>query len=80
MVADAGPPIVVMAVGLVLWLAVTATVSGISIQMVGLIVFLLGAVWLVVELLQARALPRRGAYAEPVVYEQPVHTRRRRRY
>jgi hypothetical protein len=72
MVADAGPPLVVMAIGLVLWLAVTATVSGISIQMVGVILFVLGAVWLAFELLQARALPRRRAYAEPVVYEQPV--------
>lgn len=72
MFADAGPPLVVMAIGLVLWLAVTATVSGISIQMVGVILFVLGAVWLVFEMLQARALPRRRAYAEPVVYEQPV--------
>ena len=46
MFADAGPPIVVMAIGLVLWLAVTATVSGISIQTVGVILFVLGAVWI----------------------------------
>jgi hypothetical protein len=72
MVADAGPPIVVMAIGLVLWLAVTSTVSGISIQTVGVILFVLGLVWLVFEMLQARAWPRRRAYAEPVAYEQPV--------
>lgn len=72
MVADTGAPIVLMAIGLVLWLAVTATVSGISIQTVGIILFVLGAVWLAFELLQARAWPRRRAYAEPVAYEQPV--------
>jgi hypothetical protein len=72
MVADAGPPIVLMAIGLVLWLAVTSTVSGISIQTVGVILFVLGLVWLAFELLQARAWPRRRAYAEPVVRERPV--------
>jgi membrane-bound ClpP family serine protease len=73
MAADAGPPIVLMAIGLVLWLAVTATVSGISIQVVGMILFILGAVWLVVELLQAAAYGRRAAaYEEPVVYRDRV--------
>lgn len=69
MIADAGPPIVLMALGLVLWLAVTATVAGISIQTVGVILFILGAVWLVVEMLQARTMtrPRRD-----VVVEEPV--------
>jgi hypothetical protein len=61
-----------MAIGLVLWLAVTSTVSGISIQTVGIILFVLGLVWLVFEMLQARSWPRRRAYAEPVAYEQPV--------
>jgi hypothetical protein len=75
MVADAGPPLVLMALGLVLWLAVTATVAGISIQTIGVILFVVGAVWLVVELLQARALtrPRRD-----VVVEEPVAYRERR--
>lgn len=75
MIADAGPPIVLMALGLVLWLAVTATVAGISIQTVGVILFILGAVWLVVEMLQARTMtrPRRD-----VVVEEPVATRDRR--
>jgi hypothetical protein len=75
MVADAGPPIFLMAIGLVLWLAVTATVAGISIQMVGLILFLLGAVWLIVEMLQARTLTRgRRVVDEPVVYrDDPVY-------
>jgi membrane-bound ClpP family serine protease len=74
MYADAGPPIVLMAIGLVLWLAVTATVAGISIHTVGMILFILGAVWLVVEMLQSRAVPRdRG-----VVVEEPVAYRERR--
>jgi len=58
-----------MALGLVLWLAVTATVAGISIQTVGMILFILGAIWLVVEMLQARTLTRdRVVVDEPVVY------------
>jgi hypothetical protein len=68
MAADAGPPLVLMALGLVLWLAVTATVAGISIQTVGMILFVVGAVWLVVELIQARSLARPGVVEEPVVY------------
>lgn len=70
MIADAGPPIVLMALGLVLWLAVTATVAGISIQTIGMILFVLGVVWLVVEMLQARTMtrPRRD-----VVVEEPVY-------
>ena len=56
MVADAGPPLVLMALGLVLWLAVTATIAGISIQTIGVILFVVGAIWLVVEMLQARAV------------------------
>ena len=72
MVADAGPPLVLMAIGLVLWLAVTATVAGISIHTVGLILFLVGAVWLVVEMIQARALTR-----TTIVDEQMMHRDRR---
>jgi hypothetical protein len=60
-----------MALGLVLWLAVTASVAGISIQTVGMILFVVGAVWLVVELIQARTL-RRGVVEEPVVYRDRV--------
>ena len=73
MYADAGPPIVLMAIGLVLWLAVTATVAGISIHTVGMILFILGAVWLVVEMLQSRAVRRdRGVVVEePVAYREP---------
>jgi hypothetical protein len=52
---DAGPPLVLMALGLVLWLAVTATLAGISIQTVGMIMFFAGLVWLVIELIQTRS-------------------------
>jgi len=48
--ADVGPPIALIAVGAILWLAVTATVAGISIQTIGLILTLIGVVWLVIEL------------------------------
>jgi len=51
-----------------LWLAVSATVAGISIQTIGLIVFLIGAVWLVIELVLSRGARRR----ETVVRDRPV--------
>jgi hypothetical protein len=70
MVADAGPPIALIAVGLVLWLAVNATLAGISIQTVGLILFLAGVVWLVFEMIQARSVTRRGVVDEPVAYRR----------
>ncbi len=58
--ADTGPPVVLIAFGLILWLAVNASLAGISVQTVGLILFLVGVLWLVVELFQARAAgPRR---------------------
>ena len=68
MVADAGPPIFLMALGLILWLAVTATVAGISIQTIGMILFIAGAIWLVVEMIQSRALGTRGRVVEEPVY------------
>jgi flagellar biogenesis protein FliO len=77
MAADAGPPLVLMALGLILWLAVTATVAGISIQTIGMILFVVGAVWLVVELIQARSLGR-GPVARERVVEEPVGYRDRR--
>ena len=67
MFADFGPPLTLIAIGLVLWLAVTATVAGVSIQTIGLILFIVGVLWLIVEALQARTA--RGAVVEePVVY------------
>ena len=77
MAADAGPPLVLMALGLVLWLAVTATVAGISIQTVGMILFVVGVVWLLFELIQARTLGRGPVVGERVV-EEPVAYRDRR--
>ena len=68
--ADAGPPLVLMALGLVLWLAVSATLGGISIQTIGVILFLLGALWLVIELVQSRTVTRGRRTA--VVAEEPV--------
>jgi hypothetical protein len=72
--ADAGPPLVLIALGLVLWLAVSATLAGISIQTIGLILFLVGVVWLVIELIQVRG--RRDAVVvrdRPVVRERDVY-------
>ena len=76
MAADAGPPLVLMALGLILWLAVTASVAGISIQTIGMILFIVGAIWLVVELIQSRSLGRRHVVGERVV-EEPVYRDRR---
>jgi membrane-bound ClpP family serine protease len=55
---EAGPPIALAAIGLILWLAVTSTVAGFSIQTIGLILFISGAVWLVIELTMPRVLAR----------------------
>ena len=72
--ADAGPPLVLAAIGLVLWLAVNATLAGISIQTICLILFLAGVVWLVIELMQARTVRRdRVVREEPVVREREVY-------
>jgi hypothetical protein len=71
MFADAGPPLILMAIGLVLWLAVTATVAGISIQTIGMILFIVGLAWLVIEMFQARAA------APARVVEEPVYRERR---
>ena len=40
--ADAGPPLTLIALGLILWLAVNATLAGISIQLIGVILFVVG--------------------------------------
>jgi hypothetical protein len=68
--ADVGPPIALIAVGLILWLAVSATIAGISIQTIGLILFLIGVVWLVIELVTTGR--RRGVAARERVVERPV--------
>ena len=68
--ADIGPPIALMAVGLILWLAVTATIGGISIQTIGLILTIIGVVWLVIELAINR--PRRSVATRERVVDRPV--------
>jgi flagellar biogenesis protein FliO len=72
--ADAGPPLALIALGLILWIAVKATLAGISIQTIGLILFVIGVIWLVIELIQSRAYraPRRAVVVrdEPVVRER----------
>ena len=75
--ADAGPPLALIALGLVLWIAVSATVAGISIQTIGLILFVIGVIWLVIELVQARSLSTRRA---TVVRDEPVVRERERYY
>jgi hypothetical protein len=70
--ADVGPPIALIAVGAILWLAVTATIAGISIQTIGLILTLIGVVWLVIELV-INGRRRTTAYASRErVVERPV--------
>jgi Domain of unknown function (DUF6458) len=74
--ADAGPPLVLIALGLVLWLAVNATLAGVSVQTIGIILFLVGVVWLSIELVQARAATGRRATVvrdEPVVRERELY-------
>lgn len=70
MFADAGPPLVLMAIGLILWLAVTATIAGISIQTIGMILFVVGAIWLVIEMIQARSVTAGRVVEEPVTYRE----------
>jgi hypothetical protein len=60
---EAGPRVAVMAIGLILWLAVTDTVAGFSIDTIGLILAISGAIWLVLEL----AMPRLLAPRERVI-------------
>jgi hypothetical protein len=72
--ADVGPPLGLMAIGLVLWLAVNATLAGISIQTIGIILTLAGLAWLVLELVQSRPVrTRRVVREEPVVRERDVY-------
>ncbi len=68
---DVGPPIGLMAIGLILWLAVTATIGGISIQTIGIILFVIGLVWLVIEMVGSRRGTATVAHREHVV-ERPV--------
>ena len=73
--ADAGPPLGLIAVGLVLWLAVHAAIAGISIHTIGLILALVGIAWLLIELAQAGRWRRRDTVVRdrPVVRERDVY-------
>ncbi len=67
-----GTSIFLFAVGAILRYAVTATVSGIDIATVGLILMVAGAVGFVVSLLyMLAAAPRRRAVRERVVERDP---------
>lgn len=68
--ADVGPPIALIAVGLILWLAVNATIGAISIQTIGLILTIIGVAWLVIELAVNR--PRRAVATRERVVDRPV--------
>jgi hypothetical protein len=68
--ADVGPPIALIAVGLILWLAITATIGGSSIQTIGLILTIIGFAWLVIELAINR--PRRTVATRERVVDRPV--------
>jgi hypothetical protein len=46
-----GVSLFLIAIGLILWLAVTATVSGIDINMVGLILVIIGAIGLLISMI-----------------------------
>jgi membrane protein implicated in regulation of membrane protease activity len=70
---DTGPPIALIAIGLVLWLAVSATIAGISIQTIGIILTVVGVIWLLIELFQYSGRRRRT-----VVREEPAVVRERR--
>ncbi len=75
--ANVGPPLGLIALGLILWLAVNATLAGISIQTIGIVLALSGAAWLVLELFQARSLatrrPATVVREEPVVREREIY-------
>jgi hypothetical protein len=72
-----GGSILLIAVGAILRYAVTATVSGISIQTIGLILMIAGIAGLVLSLLYMLAWsPRRGVTRDRVIerepYEEPL--------
>jgi uncharacterized protein DUF6458 len=62
-----GTSIVLIAVGAILKFAVTTSVSGISLETVGVILMVVGTIGLLVSLLMAQFWARRGDY----VYAPP---------
>jgi uncharacterized membrane protein len=68
-----GTSIVLIAVGAILKFAVTASVSGLSLATVGVILMIVGAVGLLISLLFLSSLrDRRATVVEPVVRERYV--------
>jgi TRAP-type C4-dicarboxylate transport system permease small subunit len=65
-----GTSIFLIAVGAILRYAVTATVSGISLATVGLILMIVGILGLVISLLYMFASPRRGQVVRDRVVER----------
>jgi hypothetical protein len=65
-----GSSIFLIAVGAILRYAVTTTVSGISLQTVGLILIIVGIIGLVLSLLYLTTLSRRPAVARERVVER----------
>ena len=53
-----GAPIVIMVIGAILRWAVADAVSGVDLAMIGLIMLIAGAVWLVLELILGRPRSR----------------------
>jgi hypothetical protein len=73
---NVGPALVLSAIGLILWLAVDARLAGVSIQTIGVILFLVGVVWLVISLFQDRLWAREREVvrdpAAPAVREREI--------
>jgi hypothetical protein len=65
-----GSSIFLIAVGAILRYAVTATVSGISVQTVGLILIIAGVIGLVLSLFYMLVNPRRGQVVRDRVIER----------
>jgi membrane protein implicated in regulation of membrane protease activity len=69
-----GTSIFLIAVGAILRYAVTATVSGVSLQTVGLILMIVGVLGLVLSLFYMLAwTPRRGRVVRGQVVEDPYY-------
>ena len=67
-----GTSIVLIAAGAILKFAVTATVSGLSLATVGVILMIVGAIGLLVSLLLVSSLRRREVVAPPVAERRYV--------
>ena len=72
-----GTSIVLIAAGAILKFAVTATVSGLSLATVGVILMIVGAIGLLVSLLLVSSLRRREVVAQPVAERRYVEPRDR---